>query len=404
MTALNPSLPLARPEQVGLSSDRLARLSDALRADIARHYIPGAVVLIARHGRIVHFEAMGQRDPAQPEPMAKDSVFRIYSMTKPIVSTAVMMLLEEGRFLLNHPIARYIPELGDLKVGTETKDPKTGEVSLSLAPLQRPILIQDLLRHTAGFTYGFRGNGPIHKLYQEKQIDGYRGQTNAEMIAKLAEIPLAFQPGARWEYSVAIDVLGRLVEVVTGMTLGQFLSERIFAPLGMVDTGFHAPEKDHHRLAEPFSKDPDTGQKVELHNVRRPGKFESGGGGLVGTALDYARFLQMTLNGGTLDGVRLLSRKTIEYMTSDHLGPIPGVGDMTGPGYGFGLGYAVRLEPGISAWQGSEGNYFWGGLAGTRFFVDPSEDLFAILMIQAPGQREHYSTQLANLVYGTFDD
>jgi CubicO group peptidase (beta-lactamase class C family) len=398
------TLPIARPEELGLSAPRLARLSAALRADIDKGRIPGAVVLIARNGRIGHFDALGARDPETGAAMALDSIFRIYSMTKPIVSTATMMLFEEGRFLLTDPVGRYIPALAKLQVGTVRRDPGTGEAKLDLAPAQHPITIQDLLRHTAGLTYGFMGEGPIQKLYQEHKIDGYRGQSNEEMVQKLGQLPLIAEPGTHWAYSVATDVLGRLVEVVSGQSLGAFLQQRIFAPLGMLDTGFSVPEAEQGRLAEAFPTDPDTGQKVVLHNVRRAPRFESGGGGLASTARDYARFLQMTLNGGALDGVRLLSRKTIAFMTADHLGTIPGAAVFNGPGLGFGLGYGVRLQTGITPYQGSAGNFYWGGAAGTRFFVDPSEQLFAILMLQAPGQREHYSTLFPNLVYGCFDD
>jgi CubicO group peptidase (beta-lactamase class C family) len=335
--------------------------------------------------------------------MAVDDVFRIYSMTKPVVATAAMMLFEEGRFLLNEPIGAYRPELAQLEVGTVRRG-ADGEESLDLAPAKRPIAIHDIFRHTSGLTYGFTGTGPIHKLYQEHKIDGHRGQSNAELVEKLGRLPLIAEPGTLWAYSVATDVLGRLIEVISGQTLGTFLQQRIFEPLGMVDTGFSLREADQQRLAQPFKADPETGQKVALHDVLRAPRFESGGGGLVSTALDYARFCQMSLNGGTLDGVRLLSRKTLAFMTADHLGPIRGIEAARGPGIGFGLGYGVRLHPGIATHQGSQGNYFWGGAAGTRFFIDPQEQLFAILMNQAPGRRERYVTLLPNLVYGCFDD
>jgi CubicO group peptidase (beta-lactamase class C family) len=397
MTFANPGLPLARPEEVGLSGAGLARLKAAFQAEIDKGLLPGAVVLIARAGRIAYHEALGRRDPESSAAAAPDDIYRIYSMTKAIVSVATMMLFEEGRFLLGDPVGAYIPGLAKLEVGT-VKDDGT----LDRAPAKAAPTIQDLLRHTSGFTYGFTGNGPIHKLYQEQKIDGYRGQSTEEMVQKLGQLPLIAEPGTVWAYSVSTDVLGRLIEVVSGKTLGEFLHTRVFAPLGMADTGFSVPEAAHGRLAEPFPKDPETGQPVALHNVRRPPRFESGGGGLASTALDYARFLQMSLNGGTLDGERLLSRKTIDFMTADHLGTIPGIEAGRGPGIGFGLGYGVRLARGISAAQGSVGNYFWGGAAGTRFFVDPSEQLFAILMNQAPARREHHTSLFPNLVYGCF--
>ncbi len=244
-------------------------------------------------------------------------------------------------------------------------------------------------RHTSGLTYEFRGNGPVHKMYMAAKIYS-RHQSNADQIATLSKMPLVNQPGSQWEYSRSTDVIGRLIEVLSGLSLGEYLQRNILAPLGMVDTAFHVPMSDHERLAEAFAKDPDTGAGVQLINVKEAPGFESGGGGLVSTASDYARFLQMLLNHGRLDGVRLLSRKTVELMTADHLGPITGAPDLLLPGYGFGLGFAVRLQAGISAVPGSIGQYFWGGLAGTTFWVDPAEQLFALMLIQAPGQRDYY--------------
>jgi CubicO group peptidase (beta-lactamase class C family) len=393
------SLPTASiaPEDIGLSTAGLNRLSSVLRGEIERKRVPGAVALIARRGQIGYFESFGQRDPASGAPMAKDSIFRIYSMTKPIVSVAAMMLWEEGRFLLNDPVAKYLPDLGRCKVAVI----QGGEIEQ--VPAERPITIQDLLRHTSGLTYEFRGNGPIHKMYMAARIYS-RDQSNAEQVAALGKMPLLNQPGTKWEYSRSTDVVGRLIEVLSGLSLGEFLQRRLLAPLGMVDTAFHVPAQHHARLAEAFAQDPDNGGTVQLIKVRDAPKFESGGGGLVSTAADYARFLQMLLNRGRLDGVRFLSRKTIELMTADHLGPITGAPDLLLPGYGFGLGFAVRLQPGIAHVPGSVGQYFWGGLAGTTFWVDPAEQLFAILLIQAPGQRDYYRTLFRDLVYAAFDD
>lgn len=395
-------LPNAAPAEVGLSAERLDRLSTVLRSDIARGRVPGAVALVGRHGRIAYFESFGQRDPAagvpaSGNPASKDTIFRIYSMTKPVVSVAAMMLWEEGRFLLDDPIGKYLPELGDMKVAQQ------GEGSLEPVPAARKITIQDLLRHTSGLTYEFRGNGPVHKMYMAAKIYS-RNQTNAEQTAALGKLPLIHQPGTRWEYSRSTDVLGRLIEVLSGMSLGTFLQNRIFGPLGMVDTAFHVPPEKHSRLAEAFAKDPDSGGTVQLLDVRSAPKFESGGGGLVSTAADYARFLQLMLDRGTLQGTRLLSRKTVELMTADHLGPITGASDLLVPGYGFGLGFAVRMHAGIATMPGSVGQYFWGGLAGTTFWVDPAENLFAILLIQAPGQREYYRMLFRDMVYSAFAD
>jgi CubicO group peptidase (beta-lactamase class C family) len=395
MTSL--PLPKATPEDIGLSTAGLTRLGGVMRGEVERGRVPGAVALIARRGQLAYFETFGKRDPASAEPMQRDALFRIYSMTKPIVSVAIMMLWEEGRFLLSDPIGKYLPELGSLKVavvrGTE----------IDLVEAERPITIQDLLRHTSGLTYEFRGNGPVHKLYMAARIYS-RDQSSADQVATLAKLPLLNQPGTQWEYSRSTDVLGRLIEVLSGLSLGEYLQQHVLKPLGMVDTAFHVPSASLGRLAEGFAKDPDTGLSVQLLNVKDAPRFESGGGGLVATTADYARFLQMLLNRGKLDGVRYLSRKTIELMTADHLGPITGAPDLLLPGYGFGLGFAVRLQPGISHVPGSVGQYFWGGLAGTTFWVDPAEELFAIMMIQAPGQRDYFRTLFRDLVYAAFDD
>jgi CubicO group peptidase (beta-lactamase class C family) len=392
-----PPLPITTPEDIGLSSAALARLGVVLSGEVASGRVPGAVALIARRGRVAYFESFGRSDPANGAPMRTDTIFRIYSMTKPIVSVAAMMLWEQGRFLLNDPIAKYLPELADPKVAVQRG------AEIELMPALRPITVQDLLRHTSGLTYEFRGSGPVHKMYMAAKIYN-RHQSNADQVATLSKMPLLHQPGAKWEYSRSTDVVGRLVEVLSGLSLGDYLRRNILAPLGMTDTAFHVSMSDHARLAEAFAKDPDTGAAVQLINVKEAPNFESGGGGLVSTASDYARFLQMLLNHGRLDGVRLLSRKTVEFMTADHLGPITGAPDLLLPGYGFGLGFAVRLQAGIAPVPGSIGQYFWGGLAGTTFWVDPAEQLFALMLIQAPGQRDYYRTLFRDLVYAAFAD
>ena len=390
-------LPLAAPEEIGFSSARLARLGAVMRSEIERGRVPGAVALIARRGRLGFFESFGQRDAASGAPMRTDAIFRIYSMTKPITSVAAMMLWEEGRFLLSDPVAKYLPELSDLEVAVE----RGGEIER--VPVERDITIQDLLRHTSGFTYEFRGSGPVHKMYMGARVYS-RAQNSADQVATLGRLPLLHQPGTRWEYGRSTDVVGRLVEVLSGQPLSAFFEQHILAPLGMTDTAFHVPPRHHSRLAEAFGKDPDSGAAVQLLEVRDPPNFESGGGGLTSTASDYARFLQMLLDRGTFDGHRLLSRKTIELMTADHLGPITGAPDLLLPGHGFGLGFAVRLHAGIAPVPGSVGQYFWGGLAGTTFWVDPAEEMFALLLIQAPGQRDYYRTLFRDLVYSAFAD
>jgi CubicO group peptidase (beta-lactamase class C family) len=390
-------LPTAAPGEIGLSPGRLDRLSQVMRGEIERGRVPGAVALIARRGRVGFFESFGQRDTAGGAPMAKDAIFRIYSMTKPITTVAAMMLWEEGRFLLSDPIANYLPEFSEPTVAVEHG------ADIERVPAERAITIQDLMRHTSGLTYEFRGAGPVHKMYMSAKVHS-RAQSNADQVATLSKLPLLHQPGTRWEYGRSTDVLGRLVEVLSGVPLGVFFERRILGPLGMVDTAFHVPPHHHSRLAAAFARDPDSGTAVQLLEVRDPPKFESGGGGLVSTAGDYARFLQMLLNGGTLDGTRCLSRKTIEFMTADHLGTITGAPDLLLPGHGFGLGFAVRLHAGMSASPGSVGLYFWGGLAGTTFWVDPAEQLFALMLIQAPGQRDYYRALFRDLVYSAFDD
>jgi CubicO group peptidase (beta-lactamase class C family) len=399
MTEFLPSAPLptGRPEDVGLSQPALDRLSAALNDRVASGHIPGAVALVARHGKVAYHQSFGRQDPASDKPMGTDAIFRIYSMTKAIVSVAVMMLWEEGRLLLGDPISKFIPAFADTKVGIITGD------SYTLTASRTPITIQDLLRHTSGLTYEFRGATPIHKAYMQARVARLK-QTNADQVAELAALPLLHQPGAAWEYSRSTDVLGRLVELISGQTLGAFLAERILTPLGMTDSAFSVPAANQGRIAEPFAKDPETRMDVALLDVRRPAVFESGGGGMVATAMDYARFQAMLLGNGRLGSTRLLGRKTIELMTSDHLGSVTGNPDLLPPGHGFGLGFAVRTQPGMAPFPGSVGSYFWGGMAGTTFWVDPAERLHAVLMIQAPVQREHYRVLFRDLVYAALAD
>ncbi len=390
-------LPTAKPEEVGLSQVALDHLSAALNQRIASGHIPGAVALIARHGKVAYHQAFGRLDPASVTPMGTDAIFRIYSMTKAIVSVGVMMLWEDGRLLLGDPISNYLPAFADTKVGVVSGD------SYTLAAVRNPITVQDLLRHTSGLTYEFRGTGPIHKAYAEARVARLK-QTNADQVDELGGLPLLHQPGTVWEYSRSTDVLGRLIEVISGQTLGGFLDARILAPLGMTDSGFSVPEAAQSRIAEPFAKDPEGGVDVALLDVRRPALFESGGGGMVASTMDYARFLAMLLGNGRLGTTRLLGRKTIELMTSDHLGSITGATDLLPPGHGFGLGFAVRTQVGLAPFPGSVGNYYWGGAAGTTFWVDPTERLYAVLMIQAPVQREHYRVLFRDMVYAAIAD
>ena len=390
-------LPTARPEEVGLSSAALDRLSSAIKDRVASGHVPGAVALVARHGKVAYFESFGAANPVTGAPMGNDSIFRIYSMTKAVVSVGIMMLWEEGRLLLGDPIEKYLPEFASMNVGVIK-----GE-TLETVPANRSITVQDLLRHTSGLTYEFRGNSLVHKTYMDARVMRLK-QTNTDQSQMLAKLPLLHQPGARWEYSRSTDVLGRLIEVIAGQTLGVFLSERILGPLGMTDSGFSVPEKDHGRIAEPFAKDPENGTDISLLDVKRTALFESGGGGMVATTMDYARFLAMLLGNGKLGDTRLLGRKTIELMTADHLGTVTGPADLLPPGHGFGLGFAVRTAAGMAPFPGSVGNYYWGGAAGTTFWVDPAERLFAVMMIQAPVQREYYRLLFRDLVYAAIAD
>jgi len=392
-----PPLPQTKPESLGLSSIRLQRMSDAFKRDIDKGTTPGVTMMVARRGQIGWFEALGRQNPAASTPMAHNSIFRIFSMSKPIVSVGIMMLLEEGHFLLNDPVAKYIPEFADQKVGVENNG------KLELVALKRPITIQDLLRHTSGITYDHTGNGLVQQLYQQSRLRS-RKISNAEHAALVASLPLMCQPGAEWNYSRSTDILGRIIEVVSGKTLSAFLTERILAPLQMAETAFHTGAGNADRLAEPFPTDPWTGEKVQLFNMLEKPVMESGGGGLVSTTMDYARFCQMLLNGGTLDGNRIIGRKTLQLMASDHLGPkVKLESHLVPPGHSFGLGFAVRTLEGMAPFAGSVGQFFWSGMAGTFFWIDPREELFAVFMSQGPGQREYFRTLVRSLVYAAVE-
>ena len=382
--ALAQGLPAAEPQRVGLSAERLERIAPAVGKDIAAGVIPGAVMLVARHGRLAYFEAFGMRDKARNAPMARDAIFRLGSMTKPITIAAAMMLVEDGRLSLGDPISKYLPQFAHMQVGIEPENPATGQASLRLVPAEREIRVEDLMRHTSGFTYEALGTGPkVKEMYRDAGI-GAREETTTDMAEKLARLPLMHQPGTVWEYGRSIDVLGCILELLSGMPLSEFLAKRVFGPLRMPDTGFWVPPEKHDRIADVLPAPPE-GRRLLL-DVSKPPTFESGGGGLVSTAADYARFLQMLLNGGELDGARLLGRKSVELMTSNRLGPEinkQGWSYYPGPGYGFGLGFAVRLARGVAPQVGSPGDYFVEGLYGTFAFADPQEQLLAVFMIQS---------------------
>ena len=396
-TPKTPSLPLAKPEAIGLSSARLQAMSDTFKREVDKGTTPGVTVLVARRGQIGWFDAIGRQSPLAAAPMAHDSIFRIFSMTKPIVSIGIMMLLEDGHFLLNDPVAKFIPEFSETKVGVE----HNGELELVAA--RRQMTIQDLLRHTSGLTYDHTGSGLVQRLYQQSRLRS-RKITNAEHATMLASMPLICQPGAEWNYSRSTDILGRIIEVVSGKTLSAFLSERILSPLQMVETAFHTGEDNAGRLAEAFAMDPWSREKVQLFNMLEKPAMESGGGGLVSTTMDYARFSQMLLNGGSLDGTRIIGRKTLQLMASDHLGSDVKIqGTLVSPGHSFGLGFSVRMQQGIAPFSGSVGQFFWSGMAGTFFWIDPSEDLIAVFMMQGPGQREYFRSLVRNGVYAAVE-
>jgi CubicO group peptidase (beta-lactamase class C family) len=394
-------LPVAAPGEVGLSEERLRLIADNVRNWIDRKELPGAVVMVARHGRLAYVTTQGMRDAAAGDPLREDSIFRLYSMTKPVTTVAAMTLVEEGRLALNDPVHRYIPEFKDMRVGTESFDPRTGGATFSTAPAKRAMTVGDLMRHTAGFTYGppLSTRTHIQRMYQEAGIWS-QGWVLADFARALAKLPLVHEPGTAWEYGHSTDVLGRVVEVAAGKTLDHVFQERIFAPVGMRDTAFSLSDAHVARLAQP-QPDPVTGKTPELIDFTQPQGFFAGGHGLVGTAADYLRFAQMLLEGGTLDGRRVLGPRTVEYMASNHMhaGIAPGGAFLPGPGYGFGLGFAVRTDRGAADYNGSVGDYFWGGYAGTYFWIDPKEGLVVVFLTTEPVRRAQYRTALRQLVY-----
>ena len=400
LTAIADPLPTTPPESVGLSSKRLQAITDTLKADIAKGTIPGAILLISRNGKIAYFEAMGSLDPEKKTPMTKDGIFRIYSMSKPITTVAAMMLFEQGKLALSDPVAKYIPAFKDVKVGEEKPGPD-GKPTLELVPPKRPMTVQDLMRHSAGLTYGFFGDGAVKKAYIAAGL--YDGEFDtAQFAERVSKLPLMFQPGTTWEYSHATDILGRIVEVASGKSLYQFEKENILDPLGMTDTTFYVTDPAKQaRIVEPFPNDRAIGPGIDFSDPRALNKHELGGQGMMGTATDYARFLQMLINGGSLDGKRYLGPKTIAYMISDHMGDVirRGPYDLLGPGYKFGLGFGVRTDDGLAPYAGSNGDYYWGGAGGTYFWVDPKEKMFVVYMMQAPSKRVHYRTLLRNMIY-----
>jgi CubicO group peptidase (beta-lactamase class C family) len=385
------------PESLGFSAARLQRIGSWYRARVDAGGLPGAVVVIARNGRLAYLEAVGFQDNARTIPMKPDAIFWIASMTKPVTSVAAMMLVEEGKLELDVPVARYLPQLKDMQVGVEKPDPATGKKEITLEPPKRLMTVRDLLRHTSGLVYPPQfNNSAINRLYNKAVFE--RDNTLADFVASLAGLPLAHQPGEVWEYSWGVDVLARVVEVASGLPFDQFLQDRIFGPLRMVDTGFYVPEAKLARLVDaPEPRNPQ-------FDVTRPRKLLSGGGGLVSTAADYLRFCQMLLNGGELDGAKILTPQTVQLMTTDSLpAGIRAVGEAIGPARGasWGLGFAIRTNPEFSQVPGSVGSYTWNGVWGTYFWIDPAEKMIALSMIQVvPGKIGPTFTAIRNLSYG----
>jgi CubicO group peptidase (beta-lactamase class C family) len=385
------ALPYAPSETLGFNPQRLERLTAIMAREVKEKKAPGVSMLIARHGKIAYRQSVGALRPGGPA-MTDDAIFRIYSMTKPIVSIAAMMLVEEGRLLITNPVSKYLPAFANVKVGVVNGG------KLDLAPLKRPITVQDLMRHTSGLTYGFTGVSPVQKLTKGASVvDADR--TLAENVEAMAALPLMHQPGEVWEYSLSTDVLGRVVEIVEGARLGELLQQRLFGPLRMIDTAFFTPESKLARRADPFSFDLMTAAGVDTRDVTAPPKFESGGGGLMSTLADYSRFAAMLSFGGAFDGVRIVTPRTLAFMASDHLdASVRKDHYLLWPGHGFGLGFAVRTDPGQAPTAGSVGEFFWGGMMGTAFWVSPRDSLFAVLMVQTPENREYFRVLFRNLV------
>ncbi|MFI5000331.1 MAG: serine hydrolase domain-containing protein [Reyranellales bacterium] len=394
------------PEEVGFLSTRLKRLGDRINEGVKNNELPGAVVLIARNGKIVMFDSFGFRDREAKVPMTNDTIFRIASMSKPITSVAAMILVEEGKLSLADPVSKYIPAFAETKVSVQKKN-ADGTVELGLEPQYRPMTVQDLMRHTSGLTYGALGSNPVKQSYIDMKVMA-PDQTNAQMVDKLSKLALLYQPGTTWEYSMSTDVLGRVIEVASGMPLDKFIEERIAKPLKLGDTGFEVSPDKKDRGARPQKEGPKN-EAALIPDVTFKSTWKSGGAGMVSTAADYARFLQMFANGGQLDGVRLISRKTIDLMTADSLPADIKMGaDMwrlganepsARVGQGFGLGFAVRNEQGRNPLPGSPNDYHWAGVYGTLFWHDPRERMYVVFMMQSPAALQSYQYLLRDMVY-----
>lgn len=393
------------PEKVGFSTERLGRVHPVMQAYVDQKKLPGVITLVSRRGKVVHFERFGLMDVESNKPMQADTIFRIYSMTKPITSVAMMMLYEEGRFQLDDPISKFIPAFADVKVFGKTNDGK-----IKLSDLEREITIHDLMTHTSGLTYAYLEASPVAAMYQEVGLLN-KDRTLQEMVQELVKLPLVNQPGTVWEYSVSTDVLGHLVELIANMPFDAFLEQRVFAPLHMVDTGFYVPREKIDRFAALYG--PADNGRLELTDPPATGEYSkppslfSGGGGLVSTTADYVQFAQMVLNGGELDGTRLLGRKTIEFMTTNHIPDqlLPFLNARVDHGFGYGLGFGVIMNIAKSHVLGSSNSCGWAGAASTHFWIDPKEELLGVIMTQFSSSF-HYpiSQQFRVLIYQALVD
>jgi CubicO group peptidase (beta-lactamase class C family) len=400
--AADDPLPRIDPAKAGFSAAGLERIDSFYADEIARNRTPGAVVAIARDGKLVYYKAIGYQDRTAGTQLKTDAIFNLASMTKVLTVVTALTLYEEGRLPLKSTLATYYPQFASMQVGVIDAG------AVRLEPMKQPIFVQDLMRHTAGLSYGGRGSSLIHKMYPASSGSASFAMTGPEFLDALAKLPLYYQPGSTWEYSFSIDVLGLVVEKITGKTLGAASNERVWSKLGMQDTTFAVPAEKRSRMARPLPNDPISGKPQTIRVLDEQPKFDCGGGCAFGTAADYIRFGQMLMNGGSLDGARILSPKTVRFMTSDHLGKNiknnVAATEAGRDGYGFGLGVAVRTEPGVAATNGSVGDYTWNGANGTIFWADPKERLVVVVMSVGPGDiRKYYREQMAALVYGAME-
>jgi CubicO group peptidase (beta-lactamase class C family) len=402
----NP-FPRAKPEDVGFSAERLNRIGTTLKSDIDAGKIPGAVIAIVRHGKLVMLDAYGWRDKDAKLPMTTDTIFNVASMTKPMVTVGALMLYEQGKLLIDDPLSKYFPKFADARVASRDAN---GQPTTDTVPAVRKITIQDLLRHTSGIVYGGRGASVVHKMYPEGSGTAATDYDGAAFIDKLASNPLLYQPGTVWDYGFGLDITGLIIEQISKQSLGGYLKANLWGPLGMNDTGFAISPDRASRYAKPLSTDPMTGKpQTRSPELTQPLKFECGGGCSASTAMDYVRFATFLMNHGRANGKQLLSRKTVDYMLSDQLGPniknLIGNADPTRADYGFGLGLAVRTTPGVVRMLGSVGQFSWPGASGTDWWADPKEDLVVVYMSAAPGPlRWHYRQVINALVYQAIAD